>query len=177
MICKKCGEKIGSDLAECPFCGEKYDYWFTKRDTQSSDSDNSGSTTTYNPFLMPLTVIAGILCVVGLFLPFLGFEFLGSSSSVSFRDIGSKDFSIFFIAGVVGLIAGVFKQFLFSAIAGGVYAGFFFYDTKDINELIGLLKGEFFNRGIGYYCMLVGCVALLVLGIWGFMVKYNNRQR
>ena len=176
MICNRCGRTIDSDVPECPFCGEKYDYWFTKRETQSSDSDNSGSTTTYNPFLMPLTVIAGILCVVGLFLPFLGFEFLGASSSVSFKDLGSNDFSIFFIAGMVGLIAGIFKQYLFSAIAGGAYACFFFYDTKDINKLIGLLKGEFFVRGIGYYCMLVGCVALIVLGIWGCATKLNNRR-
>ena len=177
MICNRCGRNIGSDVPQCPFCGEKYDFWFTKRDTQSSDPDNSQDTTFYNPFLMPLTVIAGILCVVGLFLPFIGIEFLGSTFSASFKDLSSNDFSIFFIAGMVGLIAGIFKQYLFSAIAGGVYAGFFFYDTKDINKLIGLLKGEYFIRGIGYYCMLVGCVALLVLGIWGFMVKYNNRQR
>jgi hypothetical protein len=175
MICRRCGRNIESDVPNCPYCGEKYEFWFTKKQTES-DTDNSGyDNSSYNTNgIRILAVIAGAMCVVGLFLPFIQINLFGSSLSMSFRDVGSKDFAIFFIAGAVGLTAGAIEQYVFSGIAGIVYAYFFYLDNKDLSTLIGYTS-DYLSRGLGYYCMIVGALGLLIFGIVGFGIKLKNK--
>jgi len=171
MICRRCGNNIGSDVPNCPFCGEKYEFWFTKKETDNSGYSNSSSDTNG---IRVLTAIAGTICVIGLFLPFIQITILGSSLNMSFRDLGSKDFAIFFIASAVGLAAGVLKQYIFSAIAGAVYGYFFYIDIKDISTVLGYTK-DYIDRGLGYYFMIVGAIGLLIFGIIGFATKVKSR--
>ena len=42
MICNRCGRNIESDVPKCPYCGVKYEFWFTKKgsDIDNTDYDN-----------------------------------------------------------------------------------------------------------------------------------------
>lgn len=175
MICTRCGRNIDSDVPNCPYCGEKYEFWFTKKGSDIDNTDYDKGSYNTNGIRVG-AIIFGAMCIIGLFLPFIQINILGSSLSMSFRDVGSRDFAIFFIAGAVGLAAGAIEQYAFSGIAGIVYGYFFYIDTKDLSELIGYTN-DYLAKGLGYYCMIAGALGLLIMGIVGFGIKLNSKKK
>ncbi|MCR5459243.1 MAG: hypothetical protein K6F51_05045 [Acetatifactor sp.] len=189
--CIECGRKLSDDVKTCLSCGStsfmqidsdmkdqkddlknKFEYATPNAEKANSEqvSDQGNILTNTdriaeNGRYRILEIIGGILCIVGIFLPFIRASFLGSVVERTFSDLAPNDYVIFLVVAIVGVAGAFFEKHKLAAFAGIAYAGLLYIDTesyfKDLNEKE---LGQFVTKGIGFYCMVAGIILLIVVG-------------
>ena len=137
---------------------------------------NSGMPGSMIAFMI-LTLIGGILCVAGVFLPYVKASAWVYNVEYSFQDLAKSDFVIFVAVGAICVLFGVLRLFLLDTLGGILYAIMLYVDSHDYWEnLRSNSYGAMASKGAGYYCMLIGCIMLIVFGLSGFIIKLKNKR-
>ena len=142
-------------------------------ETSTKESQNNQNTVVF----MVLVLIGGIMCVAGVFLPFVKASVWAYNVEYSFQDLAKSDYVIFIAAGALCVLFGLFKLYLLDTLGGILYAIMLYVDSHDYWENIKSdSRGAMASKGAGYYCMLIGCIILIVFGLSGFIMKMKNKK-
>lgn len=183
--CTNCGEAYEGNPRFCPNCGAPlnaedaqavnnvYNRPQNMSATANTNSGTSGSTIAF----MILTLIGGIMCVAGVFLPYVKASAWVYNVEYSFQDLAKGDYVIFIAVGALCVLFGLFKLYLLDTLGGILYAIMFYVDSHSYWEhLRSDSNGAMASKGAGYYCMLIGCIMLIVFGLSGFIMKLKNKK-
>ena len=117
------------------------------------------------------------MCVAGVFLPYVKASAWVYNVEYSFQDLAKSDYVIFVAVGAICVLFGVLRLYLLDTLGGILYAIMFYVDSHDYWEnLKSDSRGAMASKGAGYYCMLIGCIMLIVFGLSGFIMKLKNKK-
>ena len=120
-----------------------------------------------------IIVIAGALCVIGLFLPHIRIGESEYATRVTFLIFRSPRLIPLICLGIAGILGGIFKIYMLAAISGLIYCILFMVDMR-VFYLIPLY--EYYTKSIGFYFMFIGAMALLFFGIVGVADMIINKR-
>ena len=183
--CSNCGEAYEGNPRFCPNCGAPLNpedaqatnnMYNRPQNVPAAAGTNSGTPGSTIAFMI-LTLIGGIMCVAGVFLPYVKATAWVYNVEYSFQDLAKSDYVIFVAVGAICVVFGLFKLYLLGALGGILYAIMFYVDSHDYWEnLKSDSRGAMASKGAGYYCMLIGCIILIVFGLSGFIMKLKNKK-
>lgn len=181
MKCNKCGSYIDEGLSFCPYCGNPLsenassnNSVFTNNN-QGTFSNNSSNTLA----IRILVIIGSIMCVVGVFLPFVKASAFGFVMEKSFNEMAPDDHIIFLAVAGIGLLGSIFEKYILPTLTGALYGVMLYIDTHDYFQRLNE-SGSYSavaSKGFGYYCMLAGLVIMVVFGIVGFSMKIKEKRQ
>ena len=125
---------------------------------------------------MVLILIGGIMCTVGVFLPYVKASSWMYNVEYSFQELAKNDYVLFIAVGALCIVFGLVRLNLLSMVGGIIYAIMFYVDSHNYWERIKSdSSSAMASKGIGYYCMLIGCIIVIVFGLSGFLTKLKNK--
>ena len=129
----------------------------------SIQSDNERKTNIYG-------MIAGLLAIIALFLPYYRIGGLGS-----FELIKTQDWVYFMTLAIGGVLASAFGVNFLCSLAGGLLLLLQYLKNQPLTEKAddvwtGLLMSTI-QKEEGYYLLLISAIGLIVAGIVGFYQK------
>ena len=117
-----------------------------------------------------LCVFASLVVGISAFLPYLSVSFFGSSLSKSLIDGG--DGYIVIVIAVIALICSFAEKYIPAIIMGVASLGLFFLENSNVsaslntgNSTSTAIAKSMIQNNAGYYCLLIGSVALILFGI------------
>lgn len=123
-----------------------------------------------------LCVISSLVVGISAFLPYLSVSFLGSSLSKSLLDGG--DGYIVIILAVIALICSFAEKYIPAVIMGVASLGLFFLENSNVasnlntgDSMSSAIAKSMIQNSAGYYCLLIGSVALILFGILAYKEK------
>lgn len=123
-------------------------------------------------------IIAGAVIAISVFLPCAKISVWGMSISVKFMD--GSDGYIFLALAIAGIVLSVLGKDLIVLILGAASTLISIYEIVNFNNLLGNLDSDFFDlsdlvsKGIGFYLLIIGSIALLVAGILPLLNKKST---
>ena len=122
-----------------------------------------------------IIIVAGVMCLTGPFLPHVKDSNSIGVTRLPFLAFLSPRIIPFIGIGIAGIFTGIYKKFLLSAILGLIYGLLFLLDII-VFDIFYLYKH--FTLCIGFYFMFFGVLALLILGIVGFVntIRYKKKN-
>ncbi len=125
-----------------------------------------------------LCIIASLVIGLSAFLPYLSVSFFGASMSKSLLD-GGDGYIVIAIA-VIALICCFTEKYIPAVIMGLASLGLFFVENNNITTSLNssttdktsaALVKSMIQNGAGYYCLLIGSVALILFAILAYKEK------
>jgi len=122
-----------------------------------------------------IIIVAGVMCLTGPFLPHVKESNSIGVTRLPYWAFLSPRLIPLVGIGIAGIFAGIYKKFLISAILGLIYGLLFLLDII-VFDIFYLYKH--FTFSIGFYFMFFGVLALLILGIVGFVntIRYKKKN-
>ena len=179
MKCNKCGSYLQDGISFCPFCGNSLnaDVNMVRNVVPANNTSVPTGENNNSLAIKILAVIGGIMCIVGIFLPYVKATAFGFAIERSFKELADEDAIIFMVVAGIGLLGSIFGTYIISVLTGVLYGIFFFIDSNsyfsrfaDDRELSAIA-----GKGAGYYCMLAGFVIMVVFGFIGVSIMIRNR--
>lgn len=171
---------MGNEGAFCPYCGmalSQVNETMGKQDNHNPQ-DTQRSNVLSRIFAFRIAIVIGsIMCVGGLFLPFIKVTVFGTVVEKSFTQlVASHNYMLFIGIAIIGFLGAAFEAFSVSAVSGLLYGILLYLSTHSyFQEMQGEQKGFFIVKGIGYYCVWIGLLVMLIFAILGAVVKYKER--
>ncbi len=182
--CSNCGTIIEGNARFCTNCGVQLN--------QENVQSNNGYSNIYNytgnighrstisnnyMIFMILILIGGVMSVLGVFFPYVKASAFGMSVEYSFQDLAKGDYIILIAIGALCVVFGIFKQYILDILGGILYVIVFYIDSNQYwTRVRSDSRGALASRGLGYYCMLIGCIIVIAFGIAGFIYKQKNKN-
>ena len=117
-----------------------------------------------------LCLLASVIVGISAFLPYISVSFLGSSLSKSLFDGG--DGIIIIIIAVIALICSFSEKYIPVILMGAASLGLFFVENNSVTSSLSkvdqasaAIAKSMIQNGTGYYCLLIGSIALILFGI------------
>lgn len=117
-----------------------------------------------------LCLFASVLVGISAFLPYISVSFLGSSLSKSLFDGG--DGIIIIIIAVIALICSFSEKYIPVILMGAASLCLFFVENNSVtlslskvDQASAAIAKSMIQNGAGYYCLLIGSIALILFGI------------
>ena len=176
--CPKCNGEYFFNAEEkyseiCQNCGNELKLWKINDNGKISVVDESNILGAVNPnnfdqhkqkkdgirssIYKVFELIGGIMCVIGIFLPYVTATFFGMAFRKSFFEMAGGDQFLSLGIAVVGIIAALRKQHFQTAMTGIIY-GVFFY-PRSVEYFSNVFKSEYgamVSKGSGFYLMVIG---------------------
>jgi len=113
-----------------------------------------------------LCIIASALIGLSGLLPYVTVSFLGTTISKSLLDGGDG----YFLIGIaiIGIIFSVKGSKIATILAGAAALGIFFLENSTISKNLDTgneLARQMLRNGAGYYCLIIGAIALIVCSV------------
>ena len=128
-----------------------------------------------------LCVISSLVVGISAFLPYLSVSFFGSSLSKSLLDGG--DGYIVIIIAAIALICSFAEKYIPAVIMGVASLGLFFLENSNVasnlntgDSMSSALAKSMIQNSAGYYCLLIGSVALILFGVLANKDKKAEQQ-
>ena len=119
-----------------------------------------------------LELIGSILCLAGIFLPFVKVSIFGSVIERSFSNLAPIDHLLFIGIAVAGIIGAALRRHLLTAIMGIAYGGLLFFETKDYFADINESEyGSMVTKGGGFYFMVIGLLLMVGSGLYALYLR------
>ncbi len=116
-----------------------------------------------------LCLFASVLVGISAFLPYISVSFLGSSLSKSLFDGGDGIFII--IIAVIALICSLSEKYVPVIFMGAASFVLFFVENSSVTSSLSkvdrasaAIAKSMIQNGAGYYCLLIGSIALILFG-------------
>ncbi len=123
-----------------------------------------------------LCIIASMIICVSAFLPYFSVSGLGVTVSKSLRD--GNDWIIIVIISAAALVFSVLGKYLLVVFLGMASLVMFFIEnnsvTTNLGKEIDALARSLIQNSMGYYCLLVGSIALIIFAVLGLAAKKNT---
>ena len=123
-----------------------------------------------------LCIIASMIICVSAFLPYFSVSGLGVTVSKSLRD--GNDWIIIVIISAAALVFSVLGKYLLVVFLGMASLVMFFIEnnsvTTNLGKEIDALARSLIQNSMGYYCLLVGSIALIIFAVLGLTAKKNT---
>lgn len=123
-----------------------------------------------------LCIIASMIICVSAFLPYFSVSGLGVTVSKSLRD--GNDWIIIVIISAAALVFSVLGKYLLVVFLGMASLVMFFIEnnsvTTNLGKEIDALAKSLIQNSMGYYCLLVGSIALIIFAVLGLAAKKNT---
>ena len=127
--------------------------------------------------MMIISIVGGVMCVLGVFLPYISASALGFHMEKTFKELAVEDYVIFVAVGVISIVFSFFKKFIGTFLTGIAYIVCYYIDTTDYWENIRReSSGAFVSKGTGLYCMIGGAIIVMIFGIAGFVAKMQEKR-
>ena len=116
-----------------------------------------------------LCVFACVVIGISVFLPYFSVEGFGLTVSKNLMDGGDGVFILIIVA--AALFFSLFGKYLPVVFLGGASLVFFFIEknsvTTNMGKEIDALARSMIQNDIGYYCLLIGSIALIIFSVLG----------
>lgn len=116
-----------------------------------------------------LCLFASVLVGISAFLPYISVSFLGSSLSKSLFDGGDGIFII--IIAAIALICSLSEKYVPVILMGAASFVLFFVENSSVTSSLSkadrasaAIAKSMIQNGAGYYCLLIGSIALILFG-------------
>lgn len=123
-----------------------------------------------------LCIISCAMIGTSVILPYFSVSGLGLTVSKKLMDSG--DGIILLIIACVALVLSLFGKFFPVVFLGGASLVFFFVEnnkvTTNLGKEIDALARTMVQNDIGYYCLLVGSIALMAFSVFGLAGGKNK---
>ena len=187
MFCVKCGKELDNNALFCPYCGNKTNNgendsnrqvgYINRADFQVNyrrlNKPSDSQTTT---IIIVISVISGLICIIGLFMPYIKASTTDFYIEKTFKELSESFYIVFAGLALVSILLCILKKFIGSAIAAGVYLFLYLVSTNDYWENLKQYADEaYITKEIGLFCMVGGSIALIILGFAGFVSKLTNK--
>ena len=172
MYCKSCGEPNPDGVKFCTNCGKSMAEVgeFLNSHQQSAETVKASAprrSLLVKPNLP--AIIAGALICISVFLPFVKVELFGVAVDGSLMD--GTDGVIFLVVAAIGILFAVLGINLAVAITGAVSVVLFLIENSALNDDLYALASQLAIKQSGYYLLLAGCIAMLLAGLVGMVLK------
>ena len=172
MVCRSCNNNMYGDLPICPFCGKTYRYWLAGNKAAGiAKADKS----TVDVVVHIAAIIGGLICILGLFLPFIKATYYRRTETASFIKLIANDGTILFVVGLAGMLGSIFRKYIVSVINGIIYGVVFILNADNVVKQFGIGYYKLYFKAFGWHLMILGFIVLITSGIVGIILKYKNR--
>lgn len=187
MFCVKCGKELDNNASFCPYCGNKTNYgendsnrhvgYINRADFQENYRRlNKPATSQATTIIIVLSVISGLMCIIGIFMPYIKASATNLYIEKTFKELSESFYIVFAGLGLVSVILSILKKFLGSAVAGGIYLFLYLISTSDYWENLKQYADEaYITKEIGVFCMVGGSVSLIIFGFAGIVSKFTKK--
>ena len=123
-----------------------------------------------------LCIAACLVIGLSVILPFFSVSGLGLTVSKSLKD--GNDWIYILVIAALALVLAILGKYLFVALLGLASLGMFFIEknsvTTNLGKEIDTLARSMITNDAGYYCLLIGSVALIVFAVLGLAGTRNK---
>ena len=172
MYFKSCGEPNPDGVKFCTNCGKSMAEVGEFLNSHQQSLETGNTVPQRRSFLVKpnlLAVIAGVLICISVFLPFVKVELFGVAVDGSLMD--GTDGVIFIVVAAIGMLFAVLGINLAVAITGAVTVVLFLIENSALNDDLYAMASQLAVKMSGYYLLLAGCIAMLIAGLVGMVLK------
>lgn len=185
MYCSNCGVLLKEDGSNfCSNCGKPISRVNSNMNQSQNAGMNQGMSYTYTqnyPYPMPtqvnntmaIKIVAIVGCSLGIlaiFFPFVNVSVFGIRIGRSFYQMAQVDFIFFLAAAIAGLVGSIKEKYSLPMLTGAIYGALLYIDTYDYFQKLEA-EGSIVVKGIGFYCMVLAVVVMIVSGVIGKKMK------
>lgn len=123
-----------------------------------------------------LCIISSLVIGLSAFLPYFSISLFGASLSKSLLDGGDGYFVI--AIAVIALICSFIEKYIPAVIMGVASLGLFFLENNSVSSALNTgdstssaIAKSMIQNSAGYYCLLIGSIALIIFGILAYSEK------
>ncbi len=123
-----------------------------------------------------LCICASLIIGISVVLPYFSVSGLGVTVSKSLMD--GRDGIFVIIVAAIALIFSIFGKYAITVFLGMASFGLFFLEnntvTTNLGKEIDALARSMIQKNLGYYCLLIGSIALIVFSVIGLITKKSK---
>lgn len=181
MFCPKCGSEVEAGKNFCGKCGSPIN------GNQSGIAPNTPQINNQQGFVpqpfmnMPQTIqkqknipaaVSGAVFALGSFLPFISASVLGFSQSITLMKGGDGIISL--ILGGLAILFALLGKNVAVTVVGAFSAIFSLFEIGNVGNAVSSEYGAIVKKEIGYWCIVLGGLAILACGIYGII---SNKKK
>ncbi len=123
-----------------------------------------------------LCIFACFIIGISVILPYFSVSGLGITVSKNLMD--GRDGIFVIIIAAVALVFSILGKYAITIFLGMASFGLFFFEnntvTTNLGKEIDALARSMIQSNLGYYCLLIGSIALIVFSIFGLIMKKSK---
>lgn len=179
MYCQYCGTKNEDGATYCSECGKP----LGSVATESTQTNQQISKKKVKRKINIIGIISGVIVMLGAFLPFISITVLGQKHSFGFMDETDNTAGLLFVAlAAISILLSVIGVNIFNIIAGLLSFAIFWSNHSSVIDEFNTAAwvqeaSALLQRELGFYCLLVGSIGLIISGIIGMITRRNQKEQ
>lgn len=123
-----------------------------------------------------LCICASLIIGISVILPYFSVSGLGVTVSKNLMD--GRDGIFIIIVAAAALVFSLLGKYAITVFLGMSSFGLFFLEnntvTTNLGKEIDALARSMIQNNLGYYCLLIGSIALIVFSVFGLIIKKSK---
>ena len=172
MYCINCGHELPDDSEFCPYCSFSFE--------SDEEKEPKKVKTESNKLLLLSSVIASVILIISVLLPFVSITFLGTKIDAA---LIQGDGIFFIVIAIISLSLSFIKKYIGVIISGLLSISLSIFEAYNITHKemnndsdlgFDLDYSAFIHKEIGFYLMFLGSILILAVGIYGLLLKKGS---